>query len=1003
MQTEATVHRVGQIPNVLALAHYLTTTPLIADRVVFIIVPEARDRLALCQLLKLLDSKHRIIEWHENDPFSIQALANSDRIICDVAQFAEQTLPSPKILNAQTQMLSVGEVYGLSALKDFLTLAGYERETTANTPGGWATRGEIIDVYTTAPFRIAFEGDRIEYIHTFDIASGKKQKEHSSLSLPPLGLVGRSTIVHHLPHNALVVNFHGEEITCQQEQYVIEPFILDAHYNAHYTESASYHLRYTEIEKDIAKAKKAYIITSEPEKAEAFASHATIIPTEEYIPIRGTRNTQDDVLILTDVSIGFAEQKAKKKNARLTQQLLQQLTPGDFIVHMYHGVAKFVGMKMMHVNDLDREYIILEYAQGDKIYLPVELAERIDKYVGAENPSLHRLSDASWNEAVARVKEQSLQMARELLNLYAQREQSHAPQMIPYPQEEKKFDEIFHYDLTEDQSNTLKDIFHDIAQQKPMDRLLCGDVGFGKTEVAMRAALRVVQNGYQVAVLAPTTVLVQQHFDTFVERFKQFNITVRMLSRIQTDAEQQKIIQEMQAGKAHIVVGTHRLLSRDVAFRHLGLLVVDEEQRFGVKAKEKLKNLRKNAHVLTMTATPIPRTLHFSLTGIRDISTILTPPTGRQESQITITRFSEERIKKALEYELQRGGQAYYVYNRVQTIHHRERSLRSLLPTAKIGVAHGQMKPQELSAVMHAFDTGEIDILLATTIVENGLDIPNANTLIVENASQFGLSELYQLKGRVGRSHTQGYAYFFYKEQLPDGDAKKRFIALQDAQHLGAGFELAMRDMEIRGVGNMLGREQHGNAVKIGVNLYVRLLNQAMREMQGIEEEPLRDIPIDLPIEARIPEEAISDISERIMLYQRIANIQDYEELVKKRAALSLEDRFHYNGKFHPAMEGLFDLLEIKLLSSHSSLLSIDTAYPNTTNRLHSPRITLTSEKIFHSIDPVWEIMFTREEGVYKIRATLDTLGDDWVEKIKTVLQSHSSTHTPVSAGTTTE
>ncbi|HLD22109.1 MAG TPA: transcription-repair coupling factor [Patescibacteria group bacterium] len=990
------ITRVGQVPNPVACAHYIATSPLFKSRAAFVVLESESDRHLLSSLLPYFDTEKRpVIEW-KNKPFQLlemQHLLVPSFIIADRKTILEEYVPSPTAFTKQSFHIQPSEKISPMRLRDWLARAGFEPETSANAAGCFAFRGDIVDVYTSEPIRIQFFGDTVETIHTFHLKTGKLSKQLSSVLIPPVQLVGRASILDHLPNNSFVVVFHQKLLEIDKEQIALEPFTLNEEgaLNAGYQETKAYHLRYEEMQEDI-KDKKAYVFTYFVEKARnIFAAVNPQTQIQRFqTTARGCVNATQNLIILTDASIGFEEEKLRKQSARVNQALVQQLSPGDHAVHLYHGIGRFIGTKIMHVNGLDREYFILEYAEGDKIYVPVELAERIDKYVGDPNPKLHRLSDASWSEVVARVQKESLVLAHELLELYARRSFTTAPSLVECA-EESVLDKKCPFTLTKDQVVALQDIFHGLAQEKPMDRLLCGDVGFGKTEIAIRAAFRAVLNGYQVALLAPTTILAQQHLDTFTERLNNFGVHVRALNRLRSPKEQKEVVHGIANGTVDIVIGTHRLLSKDVQFKHLGLIVVDEEQRFGVKAKEGLKRIRKNAHVLTMTATPIPRTLHLSLSGIRDISTILTPPQERKAVETSIQQYTPKRVQEAIERELHRGGQTYYVYNRVESIHHRLLELQCIIPQARIGIAHGQMVPKELAHVMHQFDCGEIDVLLATTIVENGLDIPRANTIIVENASMFGLSELYQLRGRVGRSTQQGYAYFLYTEQIPEADAKKRFIALQDAQELGAGFELAMKDMEIRGVGNMLGKEQHGHATKVGLNLYVRLLNQAVRNLEGVPEEIERDIPIDLPLEARIPEELIPDNGERIMLYQRLAIIRDREELKAKRVELTKSEQFQKDGELHPAVSGLFDVLEIKLLASHSHLLSITTAYPSKHNNITSPCITLTSEIPFTEVSSEWEHVFTRGLDVNKIRATVEELGVEWIQKIQQVIQSVSS------------
>jgi len=984
---EEVVH-VGQIPNPLSCAHFLATTPLFAERAAFVVMENAVDRHIVATALPFFSPKVEVMEW-DGDVLNLPRLHNAGgAIVTDALTVEESHLPARSAYEKSLLRLQVQGELKQSDLKTFLAVNGYESDHTANAPGLWDSRGSIVDVHIGFPLRIEFDGNTVASLSRFDLADGKTKKKLREVALPPLHAKGRSSIVDHLPDNAVLVPVHVDEYDSDLPQLVIDPFLIDGAHNAGYVETKSYHLRVKELLKDV-KGKTVHAFTSSPKKVQGLVESAS---THRFdIPTGGFEHASSKTMVLTDRSIGIGEEKRKAQAKRVQEAMLRALTPGDFVVHQFHGVARFTGMNVMHVNELDREYFVLEYAGNDKIYVPVEMAYRIDTYVGDPNPKINKLSDASWNEVVRRVQEHSLEFARELLDQYAQRSAARAPQMLIHA-EEKELDEKCEFRLTVDQVQSLADVFDDLAQEKPMDRLLCGDVGFGKTEVAIRAAYRAVLNGYQVAAMAPTTVLAQQHLDTFQARLDGFGVNVAGLSRLRSASEQKQTIAGIKQGTIDIVVGTHRLTSKDVEFKRLGFLVIDEEQRFGVKAKEKLTKLRSNVHMLTMTATPIPRTLHLSIAGIRDISTILTPPTLRKAIQTKIQPLQNTVITEAITREMERNGQTYFVYNRVESIGIRKKQLEALVPKARIGIAHGQMSPAELAGVMHDFDVGDIDVLLATTIVENGLDIPNANTLLVENASMFGLAELYQLKGRVGRSERQGYAYFLYKEKKLGGDIRKRFIALQEADELGSGFELAMKDMEIRGIGNILGKQQHGHAVKIGMHLYVRLLNHAIQEMQGVEQETFRDVAVDIPLEARIPEELLEREEDRMLLYQQLASITSEGDLQKKREQYSVKPRFSEKGELHPTLKGLFDLLEIKLLASKSTLLSIDTTYPNEVNHLESPRITLNADAPLMGLGDKWELVWTKDTRGTRARSSLGALGPQWVHHLKQVIRQCSKT-----------
>ena len=673
----------------------------------------------------------------------------------------------------------------------------FEKDKTANRPKTFARRGDILDIYINEPTRFEFLGNKIDKIYTFD-QKGKKKKELEKIKIKP----------DLIPASAKILTDHDLELE--------------------FTNPKFYNLRFKELEHDLGHYLKIRILTKDSPKLRKIIPEAKFLDfPEAKFKLESFILQSENLIFLIDDNIFGAPILEEK--TELDEDFISNLLPGDYVVHIDHGIARYAGPEEMD----GEKFFKLEYAKGDKLYIPWEKADRIDKYIGSPNPKLHRLSEESWLNVVTKIKEDTQQTARELLDIYANREIAESPIIKPREYEEKELAESFEHTLTPDQKTSLHDSFQDLKKPVPMDRLICGDVGFGKTEVAIRAAFRAVLNGYQVAVLCPTTILTQQHFDTFSHRLKPFGIKVEILSRFRTSAQQKKYIEEIKKGKIDILIGTHRLLSNDIKFKNLGLIIIDEEQKFGVKHKEKLKKLRTNAHILTMTATPIPRTLNLALSGLRNISSIRTPPPGRMSIQTIIDKDEDEIIKNAIKLELDRNGQTYFLHNKVETIDFAKNRLQKLFPKATVGVAHGQQDPTTLARAMHDFDTGTTDILVCSTIIENGLDIPNANTLIVENAPNFGLAQLYQIRGRIGRSYKQAYAYFLYSDQELTDLAKKRLKALKEASGLGAGFELAMKDLELRGVGSILGKKQHGHAQEVGLNLYLRLLNQAVNELKS--------------------------------------------------------------------------------------------------------------------------------------------------------------------------
>jgi transcription-repair coupling factor (superfamily II helicase) len=599
----------------------------------------------------------------------------------------------------------------------------------------------------------------------------------------------------------------------------------------------------------------------------------------------------------------------------------QELQVGDHVVHEQHGIGQYLGLRTLDVGGTQKDYLFIQYAGNDKLYIPIEQIDAVRKYLGVEGkkPKMHTLGGGEWSRVKARVQASVQELARELLALYAARETEPGHPFSPDHPWQYDFEAAFPYEETPDQLQSILEVKEDMEKTRPMDRLICGDVGYGKTEVALRAAFKAVMDGMQAAFLVPTTVLAQQHYRTFLERLEGFAVTVGVLSRFQSAAEQKAILQGLREGSIDLVVGTHRLLSQDVRFKNLGLLVVDEEQRFGVRHKEKIKMLRHNLDVLTMTATPIPRTLHMSLVGARDMSVIETPPENRYPIQTYVLEYADTLIREAVMREVGRGGQVYFVHNRVQSIERWAVQLRSLVPDVRLGVAHGQMPEDRLEKVMVAFLNGEYDVLLSTTIVEAGLDIPNVNTIIIHDADKFGLSQLYQLRGRVGRSNRIAYCYLTYqKDKVLTEVAEKRLQAIKEFTELGSGFKIALRDLEIRGAGNILGPEQHGFMMAVGFDLYVKLLEDAMRTYKGAEQETRVSPRIEIQVDAYLPASYISDPRQKIVFYQKVAAVQRAEDLAEARAELC--DRY---GTLPVAAENLLNVAHIKLLAEEIGVSSI--------------------------------------------------------------------------------
>ncbi len=631
--------------------------------------------------------------------------------------------------------------------------------------------------------------------------------------------------------------------------------------------------------------------------------------------------------IYDEANAAVAIRQAKKRSRQSLKSFLsdfRDLKIGDYVVHVDHGIGQFQGLQQIAVNaETKREFMLLTYADGAKLFVPVERLDLVQKYSSSEGlaqPSLDKLGGVSWQKTKTRVKAALRDMAEELLKLYAERKLVKRKPFTEDTAWQHEFEDAFEFQLTPDQEAAIGDIKADLHSETPMDRLLCGDVGFGKTEVAMRAAFKAIVDSKQVAVLAPTTVLAYQHYKTFQKRFASFPVNIELLSRFRSPKEQKETLKKLDEGRVDILVGTHRILSKDVKFKDLGLLIIDEEQRFGVAHKERLKQMRRRVDVLTMSATPIPRTLNMSLVGLRDMSIIETPPSDRLSVQTHVVQFSEAVIKTAVELELQRGGQVFFVHNRVETIYTMAELIRRLVPGLRIGVAHGQMGEDQLEDIMLKFIEHELDILVTTTIIENGIDIPLANTIIIDRADNYGLSQLYQLRGRVGRSNRRAYAYLLIpSEKTLTPIARKRLSAIREFSDLGSGFRIAALDLELRGAGNLLGAEQSGQIEAVGFDLYCQMLERTVQELRGEEIEEEITSNINLGVDVRIPDDYISDIGQRLRTYKRISAATTESEIAAIRE--ELEDRY---GPKPESLENLFRFARLRSIAQAIGILSID-------------------------------------------------------------------------------
>jgi transcription-repair coupling factor (superfamily II helicase) len=650
------------------------------------------------------------------------------------------------------------------------------------------------------------------------------------------------------------------------------------------------------------------------------------------------------LVVLTEGDIIGRRKKASREVKRADKLApFVDLKTGDYVVHVHHGIGRYLGVTPLNIQGIKKEYLLIKFAGEDKLYVPVDQVGLIQKYLGGEGeaPRLSRLGGAEWAKAKSKVKAAVREMAQDLLKLYAARETIKGYAFSKDTVWQSEFEEAFPFEETPDQLRAVNEIKADMESPRPMDRLLCGDVGYGKTEVALRAAFKAVMDGKQVALLAPTTILAQQHYNTFLERFKGFPVNIDVLSRFRSPREQRQVLRELGKGMVDIVIGTHRLLQDDVKFKDLGLMIVDEEQRFGVAHKEKLKLISKNVDVVTLSATPIPRTLQMSLVGMRDTSILETPPENRYPVQTYVLEEDPVLIREAIRREMGRGGQVFYVYNRIYDMDRVANWLLDLVPEARIAVAHGQIKEDVLERIMLDFMNHKYDVLLCTTIIENGLDIPNVNTLIVKDSGMMGLAQLYQLRGRVGRSNRVAYAYFTYRKDKSLGEAaEKRLAAIREFTELGSGFKIAMRDLEIRGAGNILGVEQHGHIAAVGFDLYSRLLEEAVREAKGVEAPVPAETSIELPVEAYIPDAYIPDTNQKVAIYKRIASFDSLEEIPDMED--ELVDRY---GDLPAPVNNLLAVARIRVLAGKLKIKSISLVSNQLRLLLH-PGQTLAGEDL---------------------------------------------------------
>jgi transcription-repair coupling factor (superfamily II helicase) len=882
-------------------------------------------------------------------------------LVCASALGYAQGLPPPE-LRAETIEVAVGGEPGIEGLAERLALAGYERVDRVEERGQFAVRGGIIDVFRSTgrePVRVEFFADEVEAIRAFSPFTQRTLHPLEEAIVYPAGertlarieptladeddvVAEPDDLVAPLPGCDFVWEADAVRAVWREEldhELVLDgvgelsPLPAGQHFAFEAQRPAVAARGLTEAENDLAGLVRAghRVVIAFAHRGEALRTKALLrkldaevlevgatLPADARLLFvvagvrRGFLSRELGLVLLPDTQV--FRKRAPRADARLGRALqsFADLRPGDYVVHEDHGIGRLIGFETKTVAGVTRDYLFLGFRGEDRLYVPHEQIGKVSRYVGGDGgqgPTLSRLGGKAWQAIKARARDGARELAGELVALYARRQRSEGIAFEVDGDLVEQLEASFGFEETPDQRRAIEAVKEDLETPRPMDRLVCGDVGFGKTEVAVRAAFVAVAGGKQALVLAPTTILAQQHWNTFRERFRDLPVTVEMVSRFRRPAEVKRVLGEFSAGRVDVLIGTHRVLSRDVVPKDLGLIVVDEEQRFGVAQKELLRQLRLEVDVLALSATPIPRTLHLSLSGLRDISVIETPPEGRRPIRTHVGEYDEELVRLALMREHERGGQAFFLHNRVETIDERGEQLRQLCPELRFLVAHGQLPERELEERMLAFLRGDADVLVATTIIESGLDIPQANTLIVERADTLGLAQLYQIRGRVGRSDVVAHAYLFYPDSHElTAEARARLSTLADHTELGAGFAIAMRDLEIRGAGNLLGAEQSGHVASVGFELYVELLGEAVADLAGTRRTVTRPVRVDAAVDAYIPASYIEVEAAKIDLHRRIALAESEDELRELRAAT--EDRF---GPTPEPVEHLFAIQEAKL------------------------------------------------------------------------------------------
>ncbi len=962
-------------------------------------------------------------------------------IVVVTPQALQYKLSDPRDFTKAKKIFKPEVEFDLDKLTEWLTQAGYRRESIVARPGEFARRGDILDIYPLDqenPIRIEFFGDEVDTVKEFDSATQRSLEEKDSISIGPAldrvfsphnfqeavekikqdmseSIAEEESVKNHfvkaidlleaggLPDNyAFLIDYLDKDglllfddwqsikknvadVDAQNEAFISEEIKAGAMLNSQklrhsfervVQKSKQAQILFSLFQKGMGRLKFDQILNFTTREVQQFFSQMPLIKSEltrfsnegntvilqadsetrakqiaqnlvDYgvdIPVvkadqllsnkaqitvgnfaHGFALPSLDLVYLTEREL-FNQRPHHRKRVKTLENAQRlrnynELKPGDYVVHVNHGIGRFEGIKTLDVDGKKRDYITITYQHHDQLFVPADQLGLVQKYVASEGrvPHINKLGSSEWTKTKKRVQSKVEDIADDLIELYAKRESEKGFAFSPDDDLQKEFEDAFPYPETPDQLRSIREIKADMESPKPMDRLLVGDVGFGKTEVALRAAFKAIRDGKQVAFLAPTTILAQQHFETMQDRFKDFPVNCALLSRFQTPAEVKEIVEGVKSGKIDMVVGTHRLLSKDVQFKDLGLLIIDEEQRFGVKHKERLKELKANIDVLTLTATPIPRTLHMSMVGVRDLSVMETPPTNRYPIQTYVMEEMPSIVREAVLREMKRNGQVFFLHNRIDDIDKVVSQLEELIPEAKIEYIHGRMSENQMEDIMYRFSKNEFDILVTTTIIETGVDMPNVNTMIVEDADHYGLSQLYQLRGRIGRSARLAYAYFLYQpNKVLTEIGEKRLSAIRDFTELGSGFKIAMRDLSIRGAGNMLGKQQHGFIDSVGYDLYAQMLDEAIKKRKGKKVVVKSNAEVQFDLEAYIPDDYIADQEQKIEFYKKIKGINDQKEA--DNIADELIDRF---GDYPLAVENLLNVSTVKADADLAKVVSL--------------------------------------------------------------------------------